>query len=124
MATTLDAEDVRLLAEIGFIALLSGFMREAELIFSGIQAARPEGETGPLGLALLRMATNELDEAISILRSQRRSVAAQAYLGLALARQGDRVRARKTLQGVVDRAPDTPFAALAKAGLRELLGIS
>lgn len=121
MTIALDAEEVRLLADIGFIALWSGQLREAELVFRGVHAARPHGEVGRLGLALLHMASNNLDEAIAILRSQRRSVAARTYLGLAFARQGDKGRARKTLQSIIDRAPATPFAALAEAGLQELV---
>lgn len=120
MAGLLHAEEVRLLADIGFMALSAGLFREAEVIFQGVDAARPNGEAGPIGLAMLRMADNDLEQAIAILKSQRRSVAAKAYLGLALARQGDRERARKTLKSVIDRAAESPFAALAEAGLQEL----
>lgn len=120
MATILDAGEVRLLTELGFVALYSGLFREAEAIFLGVKAARPHGEAGTIGLAMVRLACDRVDEAVELLRSQRRSPASRAYLGLALARQGNHQLARKVLQGVVQRVPDTPFALLAKAGLQEL----
>jgi len=120
MATALNAAEVKLLTEIGFIALWSGLVREAEVIFNGIQAARPHGEAGTIGMAMVHLAESRVEEAIALLRSQRRSVAARVYLGLALSKQGNVRLARKTLQGVVERAPDTPFAELARAGLQEL----
>ena len=120
MATVLTAGEVKLLTEMGFIALSSGLSREAEAIFLGVKAARPHGEAGTIGLAMLRLAENRIDEAIALLRAQRRSVASRVYLGLALARQGNIRLARKTLQSVVERAPDTSFAALAAAELQEL----
>lgn len=124
MALVLDTNDVKLLVELGFVALSAGLLKEAEVIFTGVKSARPAGEAGPLGLALLRMAQGNLDEAISILKAQRRSVAAKTFLGLALARHGDRKQAQKTLQGVIDRASGTSFAELATVGLHELTGAS
>lgn len=118
----LGTEDVRLLVDIGFMALSAGLDREAETIFEGVKAARPDQEAGPLGLAMVRMARGELDEAVATLRALPPSDAALTYLGLALARRGDKAEAREMLEGVVRTAPDTPFASLAMAGLQELAG--
>lgn len=120
MATALSAGEVKLLTEIGFIALWSGLFCEAEVIFRGVHAARPQGEAGAIGLAMVHLAENRVDEAIALLRSQRRSVASRVYLGLALAKYGDVRLARKTLQAAIGRAPETPFAELAHAALQEL----
>lgn len=118
----LETEDVRLLVEIGFIALSAGLDGDAETIFAGVQAARPREEAGPLGLAMVHMARNQLDQAVATLRALPPSDAALTYLGLALARRGDAAEARNVLAGVVETAPDTPFAALAEAGIREMAG--
>jgi len=119
MAAAIHAGDVRLLADIGFMALWSGRLREAAVIFEGVNSARPGGEAGRIGLAMLLMAENRLTEAVSLLRAQRRSIAARTFLGFALARLGDISHARKAWQSVIERARETPFAALAEAGLRE-----
>jgi tetratricopeptide (TPR) repeat protein len=113
MAGSLHADEVRLLADIGFMALSAGLFREAEEIFQGVKAARPKGEAGAIGLALLRMAENDHDQAVAILKSQRRSLASRAFLSLALAKQGDRQRARKIAQSVLEGPPNA-FAALAE----------
>lgn len=118
----LEAEDVRLLVDVGFIALSAGLDREAEAIFAGVSAARPGQEAGPLGLAMIHMARNQLDQAVATLRALPPSDAALTYLGLALARRGDAAEARSVLGSVIDTAPGTPFAELAEAGIRELGG--
>ena len=118
MDNALEAADVRLLADIGFIALSAGLNGEAETIFAGVEAARPGQEAGPLGIAMVKMARGDLDGAVSVLRSLAPSDAALTYLGLALARRGDEAEARQLLRGIVESAPDTPFAALAEAGLQ------
>jgi hypothetical protein len=118
----LEADDVRLLVELGFVALSAGLDRESERIFTGVVAARPGAEAGFLGLTLVQMARNELDEAIATLRALPPSDAAMAYLGLALARTGDKAEAQRIFDLVGQTAPSTPFAALAAAGLKELAG--
>lgn len=115
-----EAADVRLLADIGFIALSAGLDREAEAIFGGVEAARPGQEAGPLGIAMVKMARNDLDGAVAVLRALAPSDAALTYLGLALARRGDEAEARQLLRGIVESASGTPFAALAEAGLRNM----
>lgn len=116
----LKSEDVRLLADLGFIALSAGLEREAEAIFAGLKAARPGQEVGPLGLAMVQMARSDLDKAVATLRALPPTDAALTYLGLALARRGDSGEARSILKGVIETAPDTPFAALAEAGIKDL----
>lgn len=122
MKVALDGEDVRLLADIGFIALSAGFLREAGEIFEGVKAVRPEGEAGSLGLAMVDMARGDLDKAVSVLRALPPSSASRAYLGLALARRGDKDEARDVFGMVMQQTPGTPFASLAEAGLRSLDG--
>ena len=118
----LDTEDTRLLTEIGFIALSAGLDGPAERIFGGIEAARPGQEAGPIGRALVQMARDELDAAITILRALPPSDAALSYLGLALARRGDGVEAKAILQRVARTASDAAFIELATAALEGLPG--
>lgn len=120
MMDVFEVDDVRLLVELGFTALSAGLNREAEKIFTGVTAARPGSESGFLGLALVQMARNELNEAIATLRSLPPSDGAMAYTGLALARLGDRDEARRVFKLVVETAPSTTFGALAAAGLKDL----
>lgn len=116
----LDADDVRMLVDLGFMALTAGKPKQAAILFEGAKAARPDGEAGPLGLALVHMAEGELDVAAAILKALPPSDAALTYLGMALARQGDAAGARRHLQDVVNTGADTPFGALAEAELQAL----
>ncbi len=109
----LGADDVRLLVEIGFMALSRGLLAPAEAIFAGVEAARPGGEAGGIGCALLCLHRGAVDEAVRILRALPPSDAARAFLGLALARTGERGEARAILSEVVASAPGTAPAAMA-----------
>ena len=51
----IETDAVRALVDIGFIALSRGLDRHAEAIFDGVTAARPDGEAGPLGMALVAL---------------------------------------------------------------------
>ncbi|MGQ3211777.1 MAG: tetratricopeptide repeat protein [Shinella sp.] len=118
----LETADVRLLVELGFTALSAGLNGEAGKIFAGVTAARPGSEAGFLGLALVQMGGNDLDKAIATLKALPPSDAAMAYLGLALARAGDRDGARRAFEMVTETAHATSFGALAAAGLKDLDG--
>jgi thioredoxin-like negative regulator of GroEL len=120
LSDLLETEDTRLLTEIGFIALSAGLESQADLIFRGIEAARPGQEAGPLGRALVHLARGEIDAAIAILRALPPSDAALSYLGLALARRGDGTEARAILQRVARTSSDTAFVDLATAALQGL----
>lgn len=115
----LDAEDVRYLVEIGFIALAAGAHAEAEIIFEGVKAARPAQEAGPLGIAMVAMARGDFEAAVRKLRAMPPEPAALTYLGIALARCGERHLARTLWKSVVSGAAGTPFFALAQAQLAE-----
>jgi len=108
-----------MLVDIGFMALTAGRLDEATDIFNGVAAARPGEEAGPLGLALVRMATGDLPAATAILKGLPPSDAALTYLGIALARQGDRNAARRALAAVAAMPPDNAFAGLAGSAMTE-----
>ena len=113
----LTADDVRMLVDLGFIALSAGLNGEARAIFAGVAAARPHGEAGPLGTAMVHLAEGEIDPAVAILRRLPPTDAALTYLGIALLRRGDGGEARRILSDVAETAAGTPFAALAAEAL-------
>lgn len=112
------AEDVRLLVELGFMALSAGLTADARAIFGGVVALRPRQEAGPLGLALCLLAEGEVDGAVATLRSLPPTDAALTYLGMALIRQGNAAEAAEILGRVVGGGAAAPFAALAAALLQ------
>lgn len=116
-AVSFESDDVRLLADIGFLALSRGLDQHALAIFQGVASLRPAQEAGPLGIALVHMLRGELDAAVKGLRALKPTDAALTFLGLALARQGANEEARTVLADVLSSAPDTPFAAIAREAL-------
>jgi hypothetical protein len=120
MAVEIESEDVRALADLGFIALSRGLDRHAAAIFEGLQAARPNQEAGFIGRALVDLARGEVEAALRTLRSLPPSDAVLAFLGMALIRHGDQAEAREVLGAVIRNDPDGSHGAMAKAMLAEL----
>lgn len=110
----LASEDVRALADLGFIALSRGLDSHAAAIFDGVSILRPEQEVGAIGRALVLMLRGDVDGAITLLRTLAPSDTVQAFLGMALARQGNGEEARHVLTDVVRHAADAPVADLAR----------
>lgn len=107
-------EDVRLLTDLGFLALSRGLDRHALAIFEAVRALRPAQEAGPIGIAMVHMYRGELQPAITLLRSLKPSDAALTFLGIALTRQGEHADAQKILADVIDSAPDSAYADIAR----------
>ena len=118
----LSSDDVRLLVDIGFMALSHGFVAPAADIFAGIVAARPAQEAGHIGNALVLLHKGEVDAAVTILRRLPPTDSARLFLGLAVSRAGDVPQAREILADIAVVAPDTPQAASAQAMLDALPG--
>ncbi|MDO1583179.1 tetratricopeptide repeat protein [Rhizobium oryzicola] len=115
----LEREDVKTLVELGFMAITAGMLGDAETIFQGITAARPDQEAGPLGLAMVRLAQDRPADAVALLKKLPPSEAVLTYLGLAQARHGDRAAAARCLHGVIASAPNSSFADMAGAAISE-----
>jgi thioredoxin-like negative regulator of GroEL len=116
----LTSEDVRNLADVGFLALSHGLIGHAAAVFEGLRAARPAEEAGVIGLAMIHLANNQPDAAVAGLKALPPSDAALTFLGIALARLGDLGEARQKLAMVIRTAPGTPHAELAQSVLAEL----
>jgi hypothetical protein len=116
----MDTEDVRTLADLGYMALSRGLDHHALAIFQGIQAARPQQEAAQIGIALVHLLRGEIDAAIDILRGLGPGDAPRTFLGIALARSGDLHEAKRLLSDVATTAGGTPYADLAASTLASL----
>ncbi len=90
MAFGIAAEDVRLLAEIGFLGIGRGKAAEAAVIFASLCDLRPEAEAGHVGAALADLSLGRIDAAEARLRSAPQSEAVIAFRALVLGRMGER----------------------------------
>lgn len=116
----LTPEMVRLLTELGFAAAGRGLFDEAETIFQGLAAVRPDSAFPYIGLALTRLNAGQPDEAARVLEQEGLArcpgdIEIRVFLGLALrlARRGS--ESDKLLRAVLDEAADHDAARLARA---------
>lgn len=116
----MNSDDVRMLTDLGFLALSRGLDEHAMAIFQGVKAERPEQEAGQLGTALVHMLRGDLDTAITILRGLGPGDAARTFLGIALERRGDVDEARRVLADVAATSGGTPHGKLAAETLASL----
>jgi predicted Zn-dependent protease len=120
----LAADEIRLLAEIGFMACGAGHARAARNLFEGLRVLRPRHAFPYIGLALARLGAGAYDEAVRILRDE--GLAAnpgndeiQVFLGLALNMAKRPSESARVLEEVLKKAVDeSPEVILA----RRLLG--
>lgn len=113
-------EDLRMLADIGFSAVSRGEVANAEAIFAGLTAARPDNEAGPIGTALVNLHRGQAEEAAAILRRFPGSDAAQLFLGMALHRAARDTEARTVLEALAATASEPGPAEAARVLLLEI----
>lgn len=108
----LNPDDMRLLAEIAFMAAESGQLPAARTIFEALHTLRSESTLPYIGLALAEIFAERPEDAARILREE--GLAAhpddqelKAFLGLALYGAGHAIQARAVLGEVVSRGPAT-----------------
>lgn len=114
-----DTETIRALVDIGFISLSRGLDRHAEAVFAGVAAARPEHETGPMGLALVSLLRGDPAAAAARLRKLPPTDPVQLFLGMSLIRLGDRSGGRAVLGRLIATAEDPGVVAMAEQLLAE-----
>ena len=111
-------EVVQCLMEAGYLATGMGMHREAETIFMGIQAARPDSEYPQIGWSVVRMNAGLHDDAIGILRNvadqMPDSYITRAYLGLALKLGGRASESETVLRQVLESNADPAAYAMAE----------
>ena len=112
-------ETLKRLMEIGYVAAGSGLYSDAETIFAGIQAVRPDSEMPQIGWAVVRMNAGLHDDATKILRNvidqKPESDLTKSFLGLALRLAGMSGQSESILQEVVDANRDETAVAMARS---------
>jgi predicted Zn-dependent protease len=122
----LNSDDLRLLAEIGFMGAQSGQAPAARALFEALAVLRPQSTLPHIGLAQAAMGANKNAEGVRILREALTKhpgdVELMAFLGLALHAAGESAEARKTMNTVIDKAGEADAASVAMA--RKLLALN
>lgn len=111
------SEDLRTLADIGFIASSRGMNSHARAMFAALRGLRPEQEVGYLGEAVVSLLSGNPGLAITTLKKAPETSATQSFLGLALLQEGNRTAGEKVLNTIAEAEKDTPFAHLAQDAL-------
>ena len=112
---TFDVEDLRALADIGFIAMSRGLNVEAAKIFEAVRLLRPEQDAGFIGAALVDLRLGKAESAIALLRKPPPSDAVRLFLGLALINFGERREGIDILEDVSRHGGDEPVGRLARS---------
>lgn len=114
-----STRNVQLLMEIGMVAAGNGLFADAEAIFNGVQAIRPESELPLVGRAIIRMQVKKYPEALFLLREAMEknpeSDLAMSFLGAALHLSGMNQASREVLGQVVDAGGNPQAVELAKS---------
>lgn len=123
-AFVLDAQDARLLTEIGMLAAEAGDVTRADAIFGALRRVRPDRAYPYIGLALARLAAGRAGEAVRLLEDadasdpQERGVL-HAWRGLALQLTGRTAESRKVLNEAAAMSGEGARMALRLLGREE-----
>jgi len=114
-AEVLTSDEVRLLAEIGFMACRGRENTSAFAIFEGLRELRPGHGFVFLGRAMARMSAGRAEEAVRILRDEGLKILPgdeelQVFLAIALKEVGRERDCRRVLEALVVRCgePSAP----------------
>ncbi len=115
---------VKILLEAGILAGEYQWQQDAEHIFQGLFAMRPDAEEPFIGLALTKIMANASGEAVRILRDEALrvhpdSALLQAYLALALKQAGNIHESENLARGIVAAGKDAAAVRFASAVLDE-----
>ena len=115
---------IKLLMELGYVATGQGLHTEAEVIFTGVRAARPKSEYPLIGLAITKMNAGEYEEAIRLLEEARElnpsNWLSASFLGLAFKLKGEQAKSRAILEEVLQNAQQKEAINMAQALLAEM----
>lgn len=104
-------DDLRLVAEIGFMAACAGNAAAALAIFGNLRKLSPDRPYPYIGLAMTHLGSGRADEAVRLLRDEGVGTVADEdreltlFLGLALHAARRDEEGRRVLQRVLDDAP-------------------
>lgn len=111
----LATEDIRMLVDIGFMAVMRGLQKDAAAIFDGICAIRPDEDAAHIGKALLQLHRGDVVASIASLRARPPGDTVRVMLGMALLRHGNIGEALDILGNVIETARDAPIVGMARA---------
>lgn len=114
-----SAELPQLLMEIGYVATGAGLKPQAEAIFKGVAALRPQSEMPWIGLAVTQLNAGNPQAAQRLLREEAlqrapQSDTAKSFLGLALRQAGHNAESFALLREVADYGTDETARAMAR----------
>ncbi len=124
MDQSADTALVKLLMEIGYVAVGSGMTPAAEALFQAVRAARPASDGPIIGLAVARLNSGDYAEAVRLLGQDAAKLSppselARAFYGLALRKAGSRTESETVLREVCENGRDAAAVALAQSLLQE-----
>ncbi|WP_028320246.1 tetratricopeptide repeat protein [Desulfatiglans anilini] len=125
MPMQFPADLLKLLMQIGFIASGTGYYREAETIFSGIQAMSPQSEFPSIGKAVNKLNEMDPESAIQILTSEALEInpesdLAKAFLAQAFRQAGLNDRGQTLCNDILNTTEDVFAGRIAEAILIEM----
>ena len=106
----LQSDDLRLIAEIGFIGAECGQVSAARALFEGLRELRPDSTLPFIGLAMADMGSNRAADAVRMLREEALKAhpddpELMTFLGWALQGAKQASESHKVLSAVVARDP-------------------
>ena len=109
----------RLLGEIGFMAGGYGLVDEADTIFGGLRALRPDSEHPIIGLSMTQLSRGEAEAARQLLQGEALKISpdsndAKCFLGLALKLAGRASECERVLKEVLASYPSDENKAMAE----------
>ncbi|MDR0418425.1 MAG: hypothetical protein LBH08_03265 [Puniceicoccales bacterium] len=121
---SISAEMLRLLVNIGYVATGSGKRKNAEIIFEGVIAARPQNELLYVAYAFMRMVFGEYTEASKLLMEKAlkinpESEIAKAFYGMLLYQVKQRGESYTILNQIKENGKDMDAIALAECIIKE-----
>lgn len=121
---TVTAENLRLLADIGFMATSNGMSTQAQSIFQAIAHVRPSSILSYIGLALNHLNLNQFQDALDVLEKEALKIepnnpTVQAFIGMSLMLMGRNSESETFLLPLLD-SEDALAANLARNLLQEL----
>lgn len=116
---TVDAEQLRVLLETGYILREAARFDESEAVFRGVIELMPDSEVPRVGLGTVFLQRGDFAEAEAICKQAYddfpESGYARVHYGEALLFGGKREKAEEELQGLISKKPESPHARTAQA---------
>ncbi|MDR1413467.1 MAG: hypothetical protein LBI56_00815 [Puniceicoccales bacterium] len=117
---SVSSELVQMLTEVGYVAIGRGFQTQAENIFSGVIAARPNSEIPLIGLAVCKINFGDFLTASKILAEQALKInptsgIGKCFLAIAIKTLGGGKESSELISDVIENCTDPAAVTLAKS---------